>query len=336
MIDLYSIYNSPSRGLIQTKINNFCKTIVWSGDKDSIARKLEVTMAYSIWDRNQNNIQIGPGTLVWMVEDQKEIFRGHVFDREIDSDVQELKFVAFDCMIYLTKSKSSHNFTNITPEEITRVVCGEAGVFCGNIGVTGLKIDLLAAEKTFYDTIMMAYTKVWHFNGGKYNFYPFMNRDVLEVINMGVPIDNFVIKPSLNLGKTTFSDTISNMINKVNVYNSKGEYVGTAWQRDWIKAYGILQDVYSAQDDDKDPITTATNMLHGVDETVSVNLIGDTRCITGWGVKVQIPYIYNLLDTVMCIDADTHTWDVGTGKYTMDLTLNFKTRMKLVEADKTV
>ncbi|WP_029159982.1 XkdQ/YqbQ family protein [Clostridium scatologenes] len=334
MIRLYSLYQSPSRGPIQTDITNFCKTIVWSGDKDSVARKLEVTMAYSIWDRNQNNIQIGPGTLVWMVEDQKEIFRGHVFDREIDSDVQELKFVAFDVMIYLTKSKGTYNFTNITPEEITKTICKDAGVFCGDVGVSGYKINLLAKQKTFYEIIMMAFTKVWHFNGGRYNFMPYMNKDVLGIMNMGVAVDSFIIDPYVNLGNTNYSDSIGSMINKVNVYKPNGEYIGTAWQRDWVKSYGILQNVYERADDDKDPLTTAESMLHGVDETISVNVLGNSKCITGWGVKVNIPYIYSLNNKTMCIDADTHTWEVATGKHTMDLNLNFQTKMKLVEVDK--
>ncbi|KZL94373.1 XkdQ/YqbQ family protein [Clostridium magnum] len=334
MIKLYSLYQSPSKGPIQTDITNFCKTIVWSGDKEQVARKLDVTMSYSIWDKNQPNVQIAPGTLIWMQEDGKELFRGHVFDREIGSQSQELKFVAFDCMIYLTKSKGSYNFTNITPEDIVRTICGDAGIFCGDIGTSGYKINLLAKQKSFYEIIMMAYTKVWHFNGGKYNFMPYMNKDVLGIMNMGVAVDNFVISPSINLGNTNYSDTISNMVNKVNIYNDKGEYLGTAWQREWIKAYGVLQDVYEASEDDKSPLTTANSMLHGVDETIIVNLLGNTKCITGWGVTVNIPYIYSLANTVMCIDADTHTWEVATGLYTMDLTLNFKTKMKLVEVDK--
>jgi hypothetical protein len=330
MIKIYSLYK---RSLV-TDITNYCKTIVWSGDKEQVARKLEITIVYSIFDKNQLNTQIGPGSLIWMMDGEEELFRGYVFDRDIESSAQELTFTAYDYLIYFTKSKGSYNFTNTTPEDITKTVCGDAGIQIENIGTSGWKINLLAKQKTFHEVIMMAYTKVWHLNAGKYNFMPFMHRDKFSIMNMGVAVENYTIRPDLNISNTSYSDTISNMVNKVNVYKSDGTYVGTAWNRDWINMYGVLQDVYEAEEG-KDAMSVANSMLHGVDETVKVSVLGNTKCRTGWGVKVKIPYIYDLLDTTMCINTDTHTWEVATGKYTMDLDLNFETKMKLIEEDAT-
>lgn len=328
MIKLYSLYN---RSLV-TEITNFCKTIVWSGDKDQVARKLEVTIAYSIFDKNQPNVQIGPGTLIWMIDGEDELFRGYVFPRDIESSSQELKFTAYDYLIYFLKSKGTYNFSNITPENITKIICGDAGIQVGNIGTTGLPVSFIAKSKSFYEVVMQGFTYVWKYNGGKYNFMPYMSKDTFNIMNMGQLFDeSFVISPDINLGNTSYSDTLDNMVNKVNVYDSNGKYVGTAWERDWINMYGVLQDVYEASEDDKAPLTTANSMLHGIDITTKVTILGDVRCKTGYAVKVKIPYIGALSDLTMYVDADTHTWEVATGKYTMELTLNATCKMKLVE-----
>lgn len=326
MIKIYSLYDKKT----QTIITNFCKTITWSGDVEQVARKLEVTMAYSIFDKNQPHTQIGTGTLIWMVEDDKEIFRGIVFDREINSSTQELRFTAFDFLIYFTKSKGTYNFTNISPEDIVRTICGDAGVAVGDIGTSGYKLNLLAKQKSFYEIIMMAYTKVWHLNGGRYNFMPYMDSDKLGMMNMGTTVENFILRPETNIGNTTYSDTINNMINKVNVYKSDGTYVGTAWERDWIKAFGVLQEVIE-QEEGKDGMTEANNMLHGVDQTVTISALGNSKCRAGYAVKTKIFYIDVLQDATLYIESDSHTWEVATGKHTMDLTLNFNCKMKLVE-----
>ncbi|AZV57922.1 hypothetical protein [Clostridium sp. AWRP] len=329
MIKIYSMYKRS----ITTDITNYCKTIVWSGDKEQVARKLEITIAYSIFDKNQLNTQIGPGNLIWMLEDGKELFRGYVFDRDIESSNQELTFTAYDYLIYFTKSKGTYNFKNVLPEDIVGAVCDNAGIPVGDIGKSNWKIDLLAKDKTFYEVIMMAYTKVWHLDNGKYNFMPYAEKNKLGLMNMGIPIDNLIITPDINVGNTSYSDAIDSMINKVNVYKSDGTYVGTAWQRDWINMYGILQDVYEAEEG-KDAMTVANSMLHGVDRTVKISVLGNTKCTTGWGVNLEIPYISDLSKVTMCIDTDTHTWEVASGKYTMELDLNFETKMKLIEEDK--
>src|SRR5665648_496857 len=95
MIKLYSLYNGAV-----TDITNVIKSISCSGDKAQAARKLDITLAYPIWDRNQPRTQIAPGTKVWLLLDGKEIFRGIAWDREINSSSEELTFPAlgnWDC-----------------------------------------------------------------------------------------------------------------------------------------------------------------------------------------------------------------------------------------------
>lgn len=327
MINLYSLYQSEHNGPITTEITNFCKSINWSGDVEQYARKLDISMAYAIWDKNQPKVQIGPGTIVWMVEDQKEIFRGVVFPRNISSSAQELKFTAYDFLIYFTKSKGYYNFSGITPEAVTKMICEAEGIEVGEIAETGVLVTFLAKSKSLIDIILQAYTYVYKKNGS--NFMPFMNGIKLGVKVMGTLVENFVLSPDLNINNVDFGDTMDNMINKVNIYNADGSssFIENAALR---KDFGVLQDIVEAEEG-KDSMQTANNLMHSIDTTCTIPAVGDTRCIAGYAVKVAVPYIQLLSDLTMYILTDSHTFEPATGKHTMELTLGIENKMKLVE-----
>jgi hypothetical protein len=321
------MYQSTSNGVITSEMTNFCKSVVWSGDVEQYARKLEVTMCYSIWDKNQPKVQIGPGTIVWMVENGEEIFRGVVFDRSISSAAQELKFTAYDFLIYFTKSKGYYNFSGITPEAITKMICEAEGIETGEIAETGILVTFLAKSKALIDIILQAYTYVYKKNGT--NFMPFMSGTKFGIRTMGTLADNFVLSPDLNINNTEFNDTMNNMINKVNIYNTDGSS-SMIENTPVRKAFGILQDIVEAEDG-KDSIKAANNLFHNIDNTVSIPAIGNTSCKAGYAVKVAIPYIELLSDLTMYILTDSHTFDPSTGRHTMELNLSLENKMKLVE-----
>ena len=320
MIKLYALYSQK----IVTDITAFCKTIQWSGDISQCARKLDVTLAYKIWDKNQSNTQIGTGTFVWMIDENgKELFRGIVFDRELSSN-EELKFTAFDYLIYFLKSKVTYNFQNIASEYAVERICTDLGVKYNRIPTTGIPIRRFFKGKQAYDAIMTIYTDVSYVNGKQY--IPIIEADMLSVIEKGLVVSNFVLKPETNIGQTTYSDSIENMINRVLIYDEKENYVGVLKNDDWISTYGILQDIYK-QSKKQNTGEETTYKLHGVDETLKITSLGNTQCITGYAVQTQIFYIDILENTTLYIDADTHTWEVGTGKYTMELSLNLSNVM---------
>jgi hypothetical protein len=316
MIKLYALYDQK----LVTNITGFCKTVQWSGDKSQAARKLEVTLAYSIWDKNQANTQIGVGTFVWMTDEEgNELFRGMVFDREIDSDVEELKFTAFDYLVYFNKSKITYNFNNIASEYAIEKICTDLGIKYNSIPTTNININRFFKQKGAYDALMTIYTDVSFANGKQY--IPIMQNEALSIIEKGQLVSNFILKPESNIGQTTYNDSIENMVNKVIVYDEKENYVNTITNDSWIATYGILQDVYN-ESTKKDNSEETTFLLHGVDRTIKIIALGNAQCITGYAVQTQIFYIDILQNTTLYIDADTHTWEVGTGKYTMELTLN--------------
>ncbi|SHH14938.1 XkdQ/YqbQ family protein [Desulfosporosinus lacus] len=320
MITLYSLYNGVVRDI--TKV---VKSISCSGDKAQAARKLDITLAYPIWDRNQPRTQIGPGTKVWLLLDGKEIFRGVAWDREINSASEELPFVAYDYLIYLTKSKVTYNFVNITPEDATKKICSELGVEVGTIASTGLKVNRLIAQKTGYEAIMELYTQASKTNGKRY--FPVMDGTKLCVIEKGQIVVDYTLRSRLdgagnNLLSTSYRDSLEGMVNKVKIYDNKNNYAGEVSNASWMDEYGLLQDNYT-QEVDKDSSAVAKGMLTGVKRSVTIPALGNWNCRTGYAVNTEIVYVDILQNALMSIDGDTHTWEPGTGRYTMSLSLSF-------------
>ncbi|MBZ9635581.1 terminase [Clostridium sp. FP1] len=325
MIKLYSLYKG-----VTTDITNVVKTISNSGDKSQVARKIDVSLAYPIWDRNQPQTQIGPGTKIWMLKDGKEIFRGVAWDRSLKSSSEELTFLAYDYLIYLAKSKVTFNFKNITPEDATSKICSELGITVGTLARTGIKINALIAQKSGYEAIMQVYTQASKNNNKKY--VPVMDGLKLNVIEQGKVIIDYTLTTQLNgignnIGSVDYHDTLDNMINRVKVYDDKNVYLGGVSNQTSIDDNGLIQDNYT-KEADKNYATVAKGMLHGIDQIPTINdIIGNWECRTGYAVKSKIFYLDILKNAVLYIEGDTHTWEVGTGKYTMSLNLSFKNTM---------
>lgn len=321
MIKIFSLYDQ----YLITDITKYCKTVQISGDTNQCARKLDLTLVYSIYDKNQPNTQIGCGTLVWVVDDvEGEIFRGIVFNRELSS-TNETKVTAYDYLIYFLKSKASYNFNSASPEIIVKKVCEEVGVETGDVEPTGININLIVQGQSLYDIMMKAYTQVSKQNGKKY--IPVMNGKKLEIIEKGKILSAYTLDTDINIIQANYSDNMDNMINKVKIEDENGNTTGIVESSDWVKIFGTFQEVYKVEEN-QDSNAIARNMLHAVDNQISIEALGNIKCRTGYGVNVKIPWLDITSKGIsMYIDSDSHTWEVGSGKYTMQLTLNFKNTM---------
>jgi hypothetical protein len=157
---------------------------------------------------------------------------------------------------------------------------------------------------------------------------PIMQQGKLNIIEKGKTVASYVLSPDSNIQDAAYSESIENMINRVKIYDENKNLIGTVENADWIKLYGVLQDVYT-KEADKDAQTVAKNMLKGVEQTASLSgILGCTDCVTGNAVQVKEPYTG--LTGLFYIDTDTHTWQ--DGQYTMDLGLNFQNIMDEKEA----
>ena len=163
-------------------------------------------------------------------------------------------------------------------------------------------------------------------------YVPIMKGDKFCIIEKGQALSGYTLNIEENVMNTTYKDSIDNMVNRVKIYDDEGNYVNVVENSGTFKDYGILQDAYQV-DQDKNSVTVASNMLHGADRTVDIEAIGNLKCIAGYAVGTKIWYVSSLADATIYIDADNHTWDMGTGKYTMQLTLNFSNKMNFKEVN---
>ena len=333
MIKIYSLYD----GWNLTDITPVCKSIELSASVDQPARKCSFSMIYSLTDNNQPRVQIGPGTLISVIEDDYgEIFRGEVVDRTLGSSSQEETFTCYDYMRFIMKSSTSMNIKNISPESVAAKACEEVNITPGDMISTGISINRICPDKTFYNIIMECYSEASKQNSKQY--IPIMKSDKLSIIEKGQVISDYVIQSSKtdiynnNLIDMSYKDSLENMVNRVKIFDSQANYVDEVVNSELVKNYGVFQTSYQVEDD-KEYYNVAKNKLYGFDEEIELEALGNYSCITGYAVKTKIWYLGLLNNATVYINADTHTWECGTGKYTMKLTVSLSNKMDLQEVD---
>lgn len=331
MIEAWLMYKSY-KGYLKENASNLIKSITISGSKDEVARKLEATFFYSIFDRNHEHVQIGVGAKIWILLDGKEIFRGIVWERELNSH-EELVITAYDYLIYLLKSTVTYNFKSILAEDAVRKIIGDLGLQCGNVPRTGIRVSRILQDKTAYEAIMEIFTQVSKQN--KKQYIPVCEGTKIKIIEKGSIIVNHTLttinafQKENNIGNilsTSYKDTMDNMCSRVKIYDDKGNYITKVEYTSLFEYYGIIQQTYQ-KEKDKNAIQVAKNMLHGVDIEVSVEAIGNWACRTGYAIKSKIFYVDVLKNGLLYIDSDTHTWEMESKKYTMSLDLKFQNKM---------
>lgn len=133
-----------------------------------------------------------------------------------------------------------------------------------------------------------------------------------------------VIKSGFNLMSTSTSESISNMINQVTIYNDNDKLVKTLKEQSLINAYGLLQS-YIKQGKKEDATGKAKKLIEDnrVDQKITVENLGNIGHITGNTVVVKesVTGVYGLF----FIDNDIHTWK--NGQYYNKLVINFKNIM---------
>ena len=305
-------------------ITNLLTTITWSGDYKSCARKLEFSLLSSPSDINIPKVDIPLMSVIIFYEDDNELFRGFVYEREKSSD-NSISFLCYDYCAKLNDIKVSCNIKNETASSIYNKFLTEYGLNKGDIVQANTKIKKVFLGTTAYDMIMTAYTEEAKKTNKKYMIYSKGNK--FYASEKGITRLKLAFEEGKNILSSNFKESVSNMVNKVLIVDENGNKISEVKNDDWLKTYGLFQEVYKKQED-KDANVEAKTMLNGIEQTCSLSGFGDTTCITGYGVQVKDTYTG--LVGLFYIDSDTHTWEGG--KYSIDLELNFKNIMNEVSS----
>ena len=303
-------------------ITNLLINVTWSGDYKSCARKLEFSLISSPMDKNIPKVDIPIMSIISFYEDDNELFRGFVYEREKSSD-NAMSFLCYDYCAKLNDIKVSKNIKNQTASTIYNNFLTEYGLNKGDIIQANTGVTKVFLGVTAYDMIMTAYTEEAKTTGKKYMLYSRGNK--FYASEKGIVKLKLSFEEGKNILSSSFKESVSNMVNKVLIVDENGNKVSEVKNDEWLKTYGLFQDVYKQQEG-KDSNAEAKAMLKDIEQTCSLTGFGDTTCITGMGVQVKDSHTG--LVGLFYIDSDTHTWEGGN--YTIDLELNFKNIMNEV------
>lgn len=312
------------------KITGYVTSVTWAGSAKQAARTVVFSVAYSPNDKNVKTLGIKLGDKIVFYpgypDDKKTKFVGIITQRERKSEMGELQYTATDGMMHLLRSSGTYRFANKTPEKIAQMVCRDVKVRIGSIAKTKMPIaKIFFQERPYYEIIMAAYTKAYRKNKKKYIAQ--MNGDKLEVIQKGKIIPNFHIRQGERITDSSYTEDLDSMVNRVYIYDSNNNKIGSVSNSNWIKKYGIFQNAISV--DSGNGKTEAKAELQGINKTANLTMIGDCRCVSGLGVIIEDSRTG--LKGKFWIENDSHEWNGGV--YTTTLELAFKNVMDIQEED---
>lgn len=295
-------------------ISELVSQIVWSGNEEEIARRVELEVLNPIQDYYipKLDIKLG-GFIVFYTNSNKELFQGFILSKEKRSQSGNIRLTCVDVLYYLNKNKSIHNFEKKTAENIATILCNEVKVVIGVLATTGIVQDL-PANDTIFNIIKDAYDYAGSLNGKYYNIR--MNQGKLYIEEKAKSANLILLTSDSNINDSSYKESLEEMVNLVKIYDDTGKQIGEVKNSDNIVTYGIFQDTYE-KEENKDYNASANNMLKGIEKTISVEVIGNVDCISGSYVSV----VDNNLGITgdFTIISDTHTF--AEGIHTMSLEL---------------
>lgn len=304
------------------EITKLLDTITWQGDVNSVSRTLQFSLLSNSEETAIPAVNCELGNLVQMYEEKNQLFYGYAFNRQKSSGSSKIPIIWYDQGIYLKKNEAVYRFSGETAEGITAKVAADFGIEIGSLAVTGVTINRIFVGISLYNIIQTAYTLASYENGKAYQIR--FEGLKLSVIEKGISADTLIIEPKANLIDTSTTESIDEMINRIVIYDSDNNLLQVKEDLDAIALYGVMQS-YLRQDDGDDISSKADKILldQSVQQKITVNNLGDIRCITGNSVILREPVtkLYGLF----YIDSDIHSWKKGI--YTNRLTLNFKAIM---------
>ena len=309
-------------------ITQLVKSVTWSGSYQQACRKLEFSLLASPYDKSIPTVKIECGYMVRLLEEDNELFRGYIQSRNLSYSGNSVEYMALDGGTYVHRNELVYNFKNQTAESIASKVCSDLGISIGSLASTGISMDKKFFGVSGYDIIMTAYTYASTKTNKKYMCT--MNKGQLNVIEKGEITLELSFENGSNILDSNFSEDISNMVNKVKVYNGDEQEVKIISNSNDIKNYGTFTKILKLEDG-KDVDAEAKKELKSIERKASITGFGDTSCKSGYGVKVKDAYT-NLVG-LFYIDEDVHTWEDGI--YKVDLTLAFENMMHEVNSETT-
>ena len=204
--------------------------------------------------------------------------------------------------------------------------CAKTGIPVAELAETGVRVN-----RKFNDpvdkVVRTAYSMAAERTGERYSIR--MTPAGLSVTVRQQSESSLELRPRSNLMYATTTESIVDMVNSVGIYDQQGQRVTTVADNAAIELYGTMER-HVQQTESNDAYAQAEALLadNGFSQNVTVEVLGDTRLITGETVVVREEHTG--LQGLFWIDADVHTWQ--RDQYTCKLTLNCRNVMTQASA----
>ena len=268
----------------------------WGGSKDTVARSLSFSIVYQPMDNTLPAYQVKKGDKVTYSDNNVTYFEGYVEKIDYSTDNGTLNITCYDLMKRLLKSKCIGRFKG-TLTQLANNICGSFGLKNGiendsqhihNIVSTG--------DMSYYDVLKTACDVMFE----RYCLY--LDGTMLKLANHNV-ITTFEI--GKNIRTSTFTQDMSEIINKVLIIDNEGHLINTVQNQDSISRYGLFQDVYIYDKDSKNNLADASLMLTDGTNEARITVDNDNNCISGRYIRVYEPI--NNFKGIFEIVSDSHT-----------------------------
>ena len=301
-------------------ITGMVQKIDWSGSCEQAARKLALAYINAPYDPVVSSLPVPAlGDYVSFQNDGEELFFGRNYSCEKTSTYGTVTGNFIDDSQLLLKNKARYNFKHTTPEGVAAMVLADFQFPAGDLASTGVEIESLIIEgDSAMDIIVKAYNQAAKKNGKKYVYG--MEGRTFYVREKGEKTSVYELAEDKNITESKFAEQMDNLVNKVVIYDEKGNRIGEVSDGSSAARYGSYQEIYQKEKDVPDYQTAAKNLMTDPEQSISVTALGNTSCIAGRAVTLRDTATG--LHGVYWIKSDRHTWENGI--HTMQLELSFK------------
>lgn len=311
-------------------ITNACSKVEWSGDCAESGRRLSFDYLNAPYDPDLKlpAITCGDRITAYLENGGAPIFTGFLYAVERSSQIGTITYTAYDAVHQMTKSRTTRNFKNTSPEEVATLLSKELGLGAGELCQTRVPIpSMLCSDMSYYDIIMAAYTKAHAVTGGNY----FLSVDGMNRVSVRRAewiVAGFSLSDAVNITESDIQESVDDIVNRVEIFNATNERIGAVQDDASISAYGVFQKTYQ-QEEGTDAMAAARSELRiQPTQNIKVSAVGDVHCLAGYFVAVHdgATGLYGKY----FIKSDTHTWENGV--HQMELDISFDSIMDTVES----
>lgn len=283
--------------------------VQWGGSKDTVARSLNFSILYAPLDKTLPVYKAKIGDKVSYTENNKTYFYGYIEKIDYNTDSNTLNITCYDLMKRLLTSKCIGRFKG-TLTQLANNICGAFYLKNGiqndskhihNIVSTG--------DLSYYDILKTACDTMFE-------------RYCLYLDGLTLKLAEHESQATYEIGKnirsSSFSQDMSEMVNKVLIIDNKGNLINTVQNSDSISQYGLFQTVYNYDKDSKNNLVEASKLLNNGNNEARITVNNNNNCISGRFIKVYEPI--NNFNGIFEILSDSHT--IANDSY-MDLEIKY-------------